>query len=122
MAFPAHLGPNALLFIRQYVPARYRNGAFIAFRSQSAELKKGYLIAFVPFVNGKAGKWEIFADNFAGTDLAEAHRADPASSVWPLAQGPDGALYVTTNDLNGTLFKVTCARRSSRRSGDCFSS
>ncbi|MCF0048924.1 PQQ-dependent sugar dehydrogenase [Dyadobacter sp. LJ53] len=105
VAFPAHLGPNAILFYTgNMFPAKYKNGAFIAFHSQSAELKKGYMVAFVPFVNGKAGKWEIFADNFAGTDLVKPtgpiqHR--PCG----LAQGPDGALYVT-DDLNGTIFKI----------------
>lgn len=104
-AFPAHLGPNALMFYTgNMFPARYKNGAFIAFHSQSAELHKGYMVAFVPFVNGKAGKWEIFADNFAGTDLVKPtgpieHR--PCG----LAQGPDGSLYVT-DDLNGTIFKI----------------
>jgi len=110
VAFPAHLGPNALMFYTgNMFPARYRNGAFIAFHSQSAELKKGYLVAFVPFVNGKPGKWEIFADNFAGTDLAKPtgpiqHR--PCG----LAQGPDGALYVT-DDLNGTIFKIAYKKK-----------
>lgn len=105
VAFPAHLGPNALLFYSgNMFPARYKNGAFIAFHSQSAELHKGYLVAFVPFVNGKPGKWEIFADNFAGVDLLKPtgpiqHR--PCG----LAQGPDGSLYVT-DDLNGTIFKI----------------
>ncbi|MCF2447567.1 PQQ-dependent sugar dehydrogenase [Dyadobacter sp. CY345] len=109
-AFPAHLGPNALMFYTgNMFPARYKNGAFIAFHSQSAELHKGYMVAFVPFVNGKAGKWEIFADNFAGTDLAKPtgpieHR--PCG----LAQGPDGALYVT-DDLNGTIFKINYKKK-----------
>ncbi|MCF2505149.1 PQQ-dependent sugar dehydrogenase [Dyadobacter sp. CY107] len=110
VAFPAHLGPNAIMFYTgSKFPARYKNGAFIAFHSQSAELKKGYMVAFVPFVNGKAGKWEIFADNFAGTDLVKPtgpiqHR--PCG----LAQGPDGALYVT-DDLNGTIFKIDYNKR-----------
>ena len=107
VAFPAHLGPNDLLFYTgKMFPARYKNGAFIAFHGQSPELKKGYMVAFVPFVNGKpSGKWEIFADNFAGTDLSKPtgpiqHR--PCG----LAQGPDGALYVS-DDLGGTIFKIT---------------
>jgi glucose/arabinose dehydrogenase len=104
-AFPAHLGPNALMFYTgNMFPARYKNGAFVAFHSQSAELHKGYMVAFVPFLNGVAGKWEIFADNFAGTDLLK-----PTGPVQHrpcgLAQGPDGALYVT-DDLNGTIFKI----------------
>ena len=105
-AFPAHLGPNGLLFYTgTSFPAAYRNGAFIAFHGQSSALHNGYLVAFVPFKNGKpSGKWEIFADNFAGTDLVK-----PTGPVQHrpcgLAQGPDGSLYVT-DDLNGTLFRI----------------
>jgi glucose/arabinose dehydrogenase len=108
-AFPAHLAPNALLFYTGTMfPARYRNGAFIAFHGKSPELQKGYLVAFVPFKNGKpAGEWEIFADNFAGVDLVQPtgpiqHR--PCG----LAQGPDGALYVA-DDLGGTIFRIAYA-------------
>jgi glucose/arabinose dehydrogenase len=106
-AFPAHLGPNGLLFYTgKMFPQKYRNGAFIAFHAQSSELKKGYFVAFVPFKNGKpSGKWEVFADNFAGTDLAKPtgpiqHR--PCG----LAQGPDGALYVS-DDMKGTIFRIS---------------
>ena len=108
-AFPAHLGPNALLFYTGTMfPEKYRNGAFIAFHGKSSELQKGYLVAFVPFKNGKpAGDWEIFADNFAGVDLVQPtgpiqHR--PCG----LAQGPDGALYVS-DDLGGTIFRIAYA-------------
>lgn len=106
VAFPAHLGPNDLLFYTgKMFPAKYRNGAFIAFHGQSPELHKGYLVAFVPFLNNKpSGKWEIFADNFAGTDLVK-----PTGPVQHrpcgLAQGPDGALYVT-DDLGGTIYRI----------------
>ncbi len=106
VAFPAHFGPNGLLFYTgKSFPARYRNGAFIAFHGQSAELKKGYLVAFVPFKNGKpSGNWEVFADNFAGIDLVK-----PTGPVQHrpcgLAQGPDGSLYVS-DDLNGTIYRI----------------
>lgn len=107
VTFPAHMGPNDLLFYTgKQFPAKYKNGAFIAFHGQSAELKKGYLVAFVPFKNGKPnGKWEIFADNFAGTDLVKPtgpiqHR--PCG----LAQGPDGSLYVS-DDLGGSIYRIT---------------
>ncbi|GAA4405219.1 sorbosone dehydrogenase family protein [Nibrella viscosa] len=109
-AFPAHLGPNGLLFYTGTMfPERYRNGAFIAFHGQSPELKKGYMVAFVPFKNGKpSGPWEIFADNFSGIDLAK-----PTGPVQHrpcgLAQGPDGSLYVT-DDLNGTLYRISYSR------------
>ncbi len=107
MAFPAHLGPNDLLFYTgKMFPAKYNNGAFIAFHNQSPELKKGFFVAFVPFENGKpSGEWEIFADNFAGIDLA-----NPSGPVQHrpcgLAQGPKGELYVS-DDLGGTLFKIS---------------
>ena len=106
VAFPAHLGPNDLLFYTgKMFPAKYRNGAFIAFHGQSPELHKGYLVAFVPFVNNKpSGKWEIFADNFAGIDLLK-----PTGPVQHrpcgLAQGPDGSLFVS-DDLGGTIYRI----------------
>ncbi len=107
VAFPAHLGPNDLLFYTgKMFPKKYRNGAFVAFHGQSPELKKGYLVAFVPFKKGKpSGNWEIFADNFAGVDLA-APTGPIQHRPCGLAQGPDGALYVC-DDLGGTLFKIT---------------
>ncbi len=107
VAFPAHMGPNDILFYTgNSFPARYKNGAFIAFHGQAAELKKGYLVAFVPFKNGKpSGPWEIFADNFSGQDLTKPtgpieHR--PCG----LAQGPDGSLFVC-DDLNGSIWRIS---------------
>jgi glucose/arabinose dehydrogenase len=106
-AFPAHLAPNDLLFYTgNMFPEKYKNGAFIVFHGQSPELKAGYLVAFVPFKNGKpSGAWEIFADNFSGIDLKKPtgplqHRP------MGLAQGPDGSLYVS-DDLKGTIFRIT---------------
>ncbi|MEP7232628.1 MAG: PQQ-dependent sugar dehydrogenase [Ginsengibacter sp.] len=106
VAFPAHLAPDDLLFYTgNMFPAKYKNGAFIAFHGQSPKLKEGYFVAFVPFKDGKpAGEWEIFADNFAGVDLQH-----PAGAVkyrpTGLAQGPDGSLYVS-DDLNGAIFRI----------------
>lgn len=114
-AFPAHLGPNGLLFYTGTAfPERYRNGAFIAFHGQSQPIHKGYLVGFVPFKNGKpSGPWEIFADNFAGTDL-EKPTGPVQHRPCGLAQGPDGSLYVT-DDLNGTLFKISYQAGASAR-------
>ncbi|GAB3701908.1 sorbosone dehydrogenase family protein [Spirosoma flavus] len=116
VAFPAHMGPNALLFYTGTAfPEKYRNGAFIAFHGQSQELKKGYLVAFVPFKNGKpAGPWEIFADNFAGIDL-EKPTGPVQHRPCGLAQGPDGSLYVT-DDLNGMLVKISYSGSQGKKS------
>lgn len=99
VAFPAHLGPNALLFYTgNKFPARYKNGAFIAFHGKSPELQKGYMVAFIPFKNGKpAGKWEVFADNF----LINKDQHKPCG----LAQGADGSIYIS-DDSNGSVYKI----------------
>ena len=108
-AFPAHLGPNdLLLYTGNMFPEKYKNGAFIVFHSQSQPLKKGYLVAFVPFKDGKpAGEWEVFADNFTGVDLGNSNGSYQHRPIG-IAQGPDGALYVA-DDLKGTIFKITYA-------------
>jgi glucose/arabinose dehydrogenase len=99
VAFPAHLGPNALLFYTGHqFPAKYKNGAFVAFHGKSPELQKGYMVAFVPFKNGRpAGKWEVFADNF----LINKDQHKPCG----LAQGPDGAIFIT-DDSNGSVYRI----------------
>lgn len=99
VAFPAHLAPNALLFYNgTRFPQKYRNGAFVAFHAKSAELQKGYFVAFVPFKNGKpAGKWETFADGF--TIDKDQHK--PCG----LATAPDGSIYVS-DDAKGTIYRI----------------
>lgn len=105
--FPAHMGPNDLLFYTgNMFPERYKNGAFIVFHNQSQPAKKGFLVAFVPFRNGKpAGAWEVFADHFAWADPAHPEGQMHHRPIG-LAQGPDGALYVA-DDVKGTIFKIT---------------
>lgn len=110
VAFPGHLAPNALLFYTgSMFPAKYRNGAFIAFHgswNRAPEPQKGYFVAFVPFKNGKpSGPWEVFADNFAGTETIQAP-GQAEHRPCGLAQGPDGALYVS-DDVKGTIYKIT---------------
>ena len=115
--FPAHIAPNALLFYTgKMFPAKYRNGAFIAFHgswNRAPEPQKGYFVAFLPFKNGKpSGSWEMFADNFAGTATIESPgQADRRPCG--LAQGPDGSLYVS-DDVKGTIFKITYKGSGSR--------
>ncbi len=110
VAFPGHMAPNGLLFYTGTMfPERYRNGAFIAFHgswNRAPEPQKGYFVAFVPFRNGEpAGEWEIFADNFAGTQNIESP-GQAQHRPCGLAQGPDGALYVS-DDVKGTVYKIT---------------
>jgi glucose/arabinose dehydrogenase len=109
VAFPAHIAPNALLFYTgDQFPAKYKNGAFVAFHgswNRAPEPQKGYLVAFQPFVDGKpSGDWEVFADGFSGSpENTASGRADHRPCG--LAQGPDGSLYVS-DDVKGTIYKI----------------
>lgn len=107
IAFPGHLAPNDMLFYTgNMFPKRYKNGAFIVFHGRSAALVKGYMVAFVPFVNGKLSQdWEIFADNFTGSPDLEHPTGPMKYRPMGVAQGPDGALYVS-DDLKGAIFKI----------------
>ncbi len=110
IAFPGHLAPNDLLFYTgTQFPEKYKHGAFIAFHgswNRSPEKQAGYFVVFVPFNGGKpAGKWEVFADGFAGTKDINSPR-NAAHRPCGLAQGPDGSLYVS-DDVKGTIYKIS---------------
>ena len=107
-AFPAHWAPNALLFYTgNSFPAKYKEGAFIAFHGSwnRAPLKQaGYFVAFLPFKDGKpSGDWEPFAEGFAGKDVYQPREA--LHRPCGLAQGPDGSLYIS-DDVKGMIWKI----------------
>src|SRR6476469_2124438 len=110
IGFPAHMAPDGLLFYTgNKFPAKYKNGAFIAFHgswNRAPLPQKGFFVAFVPFKDGKpSGNWEIFADNFAGVQTVQS-TDDAKYRPTGLAQGPDGSLYVT-DDSKGTVWKIS---------------
>ena len=109
-AYPGHFAPNDLLFYTgDQFPEKYKNGAFIAFHgswNRAPLPQEGYCVVFQPFKDGKPfGKYEVFADGFAGTP---AQKASGRAVHRPcgLAQGPDGSLYVT-DDEKGTIYKIS---------------
>ncbi|MGZ3777490.1 MAG: PQQ-dependent sugar dehydrogenase [Mucilaginibacter sp.] len=109
-AYPGHLAPDGLLFYTgNQFPSRYKNGAFIAFHgswNRAPEPQAGYFVVFQPFVNGKpSGKWEVFADGFAGTADDKA-KGNAMRRPCGLAQGPDGSLYIS-DDNKGSIYKIT---------------
>lgn len=111
--FPAHWAPDGLVFYSgSLFPARYKGGAFIAFHgswNRAPGPQQGYNVVFVPFNGGKAvdaAKYEIFADGFAGGPLGPDANDKAAHRPTSLAQGPDGALYIT-DDKGGRVWKVT---------------
>ena len=104
-SFPGHWAPNGLVFYSgTQFPAKYRNGAFIAFHGSwnRAPLPQGgYNVVFQPMSAGKAtGQYEVFADGFHGPSAnTSAHR--PTG----LAVGPDGSLYIA-DDAGGRLWRI----------------
>jgi glucose/arabinose dehydrogenase len=107
IGFPGHWGPNGLLFYTDSMfPERFRGGAFIAFHgswNRGPEPEAGYHVIFVPFADGHpTGSYETFADGFAGRRVnPPGARHRPVG----LAQGPDGALYIT-DDQRGRVWRV----------------
>jgi len=110
MAFPGHWAPNDLLFYTgSQFPARYQNGAFVAFHgswNRAPLEQRGYFVAFVPF--GKegrpSGKYEVFAEGFAGGPKITSP-ADAKARPVGLAQGPDGSVYIT-DSVKGKVWRV----------------
>jgi glucose/arabinose dehydrogenase len=111
IAFPAHWAPNDLVFYAAaQFPARYRNGAFIAFHGAVTPRRAdpgGYSVVFVPMnaAGEVTGNWEIFADDFERVPNAAGVAGRPSG----LAVGPDGALYIG-DDAGGRIFKVSYRR------------
>lgn len=110
MAFPGHWAPNDIIFYRQsQFPAKYQNGAFIAFHgswNRAPEPQKGYKVVFVPFEGEKpAGDYEEFADGFAGQDTLRS----PGNAQYRpmgLAVNPtDGSLYITDSQ-KGKIWRI----------------
>jgi glucose/arabinose dehydrogenase len=107
-ALPAHWAPNALAFYNgTSFPARYHNGAFIAFHgswNRAPLRQEGYNVVFVPFTDGTTtGAWEVFADGFGGPTPSPTTAPHRPSGV---AVGPDGALYVG-DDVGGRIWRIT---------------
>jgi glucose/arabinose dehydrogenase/cytochrome c553 len=109
IGFPGHFAPNELLFYKgKQFPDRYKNGAFIAFHGATNRApypQAGYIIAFVPFKDGKpSGPWEVFADGFAKVDPI-VNVSDAVYRPMGLAEGPDGSLYISDTE-KGKIWRV----------------
>lgn len=111
IAFPAHVAPDGLLFYRGgQFPERFRRGAFVTFHGswfRTPFPQEGFNVVFVPFEGGvPSGAYEVFADGFAGE---RKHPSGARHRPVGLAEGPDGALYVS-DDQGGRVWRVTYSR------------
>jgi glucose/arabinose dehydrogenase len=107
--YPAHWAPLSMLFYTgSQFPKKYAGGLFIAFHGSRFDPSQqpagpGYQVTFTRFnKDGPHGKFETFADGFAGADptpSGAAHR--PVG----LAQAPDGSIYVT-DDKAGWIWRI----------------
>jgi glucose/arabinose dehydrogenase len=106
VAFPAHWAPMSLLFYTGAMfPAEYRGGAFIAFHGSAYRRpmpEDGYQVVFLHFKDGQATDYSVFASGFAGEIVSPTGAAHRPTG---LAQGPDGALYLT-DDKGGRVWKI----------------
>lgn len=110
IGFPGHWAPNDILFYQgDQFPARYKNGAFIAFHGSTNRTpypQSGYFVGFVPFEGGEPlGTWEVFADGFARVDTI-INVTDAVFRPMGLAEGPDGSLYISDTE-KGAIWRVS---------------
>lgn len=109
LGFPAHYSPNDLIFYSgDQFPTKYKGAAFIAFHgswNREPHGQKGFNVVAQPMENGKPlGKWEVFAEGFAGK-LFVSNLGEAAARPCGLAQGPDGSIYVL-DSKDGKVWRI----------------
>jgi glucose/arabinose dehydrogenase len=108
-SFPAHWAPvDAMFYTGQQFPARYRNGAFIAFHgswNRAPFAQEVSNVTFQGFNDGKpAEKFEVFASGFAGKEKI-MNPNDALARADGVAQALDGSLYITESQ-KGKVWQV----------------
>jgi glucose/arabinose dehydrogenase len=109
--FPAHWAPNGLMFYTgSSFPAKYKNGAFIAFHgswNRAPEPQAGFNVVFQPVSGGKSsGSYEVFADGFAASvGAGRANASQGTHRPTGLAMMNDGSLLVA-DDMGGRVYRI----------------
>ena len=115
IAFPAHWAPMSMLFYTgKMFPPSYQGGVFIAFHGSAFRAplaQDGYQVIFMQFKDGLPGDYSIFASGFAGAMVSpEGALHRPVG----LAQGPDGAVYLS-DDKGGRIWKIVYQQPVTKR-------
>lgn len=112
VGFPGHWAPNGMTFLKSDAfPKDYREGAYIAFHgswNRAPLPQQGYRVVYVPLDNAGRwkGDWVTFANGFAGPEPVMSPR-DAVHRPMGLAEGPDGAMFITSLMSGGRVWRVT---------------
>jgi glucose/arabinose dehydrogenase len=98
-SYPAHWAPvDVTFYTGTEFPAHYRGGAFIAFHgswNRAPLPQAGSNVTFQPFSGDRpSGKFEVFADGFAGQNPPPMDPDKAVARADGVAQAPDGSLYI----------------------------
>ena len=103
--FQAHSAALGLQFYSgQTFPAKYRNGAFVAFRgSWNRDQGTGYKIVFIPF--NSAGRPQGYYEDFLTGFMTNPAGPDVWGRPVGLLTLPDGSLLLT-EEANGRIYRI----------------
>ncbi|HEX6962295.1 MAG TPA: PQQ-dependent sugar dehydrogenase, partial [Lacipirellula sp.] len=104
VTYQAHSAPIGMAFYdAQQFPAKYRGGAFVAFRGSWNRIPAtGYKVAFIPFnEQGAPGKFQDFVSGFL---LEDGKRQ--FARLAGMAVAKDGSLLFT-DDSQGVIYRVS---------------
>ena len=106
--YTPHAAPMQLDFYTgDAFPEEYRGDAFIAMRgSWNRKPPSGFEVLRIRFEDGKPAGFEPFVTGFLIEDDASPSGWSQMARLAGLAQGPDGALYVS-DDANGVIYRVS---------------
>ena len=103
-----HAAPMQMVFDTSgRLPAEYSGDAFIAMRgSWNRNPPSGYEVLRVDFENGQPVGMEPFVTGFLMEDAESPTGWSQMGRLAGMAQGPDGALYLS-DDENGVIYRIT---------------
>ncbi|MBC6444061.1 MAG: PQQ-dependent sugar dehydrogenase [Alphaproteobacteria bacterium GM202ARS2] len=107
--FRSHSAPLGFAFYdAQAFPSEYRGGAFVALHgSWNAIVPQGYLVAYVPFVDGAPeGSYQVFMSGFrVDDDFKVGDSAHVFGKPADVAVAVDGSLLIA-DDTAGVIWRV----------------